>query len=209
MAMAIQKSNNLQKPSIYLTYSFKFHSVILRRIESIDNQICFLRRIAKFKLWNSSVTSPVTHREDAQRPRFFYIRHRSAACHCNLIQHGELIPAADDDDPDGLGPQASSPPLHHRPCSGSGGVSVPSVVTEAFFNRIKSQAGDGCEGKNLYTRGAFLSTAGSFPGFARGGSEEDDGKCELASRHLLCARHVRDQTTDVNSPIKPYPASFS
>ncbi|PAN38854.1 hypothetical protein PAHAL_7G202400 [Panicum hallii] len=66
------------------------------------------------------------------------------------------------------------------PCSGGGGASVPSVVTEAFFDGIKSQAGSGCEGNNFYTRGAFLSAANSFPGFAHGGSEAD-GKREVAA----------------------------
>ena len=67
------------------------------------------------------------------------------------------------------------------PCSGTGGgASVPSVVTEAFFNGIKSQAGDGCEGKNFYTRGAFLSAAGKYSGFAHGGSEVE-GKREIAA----------------------------
>ncbi|KAF8704269.1 hypothetical protein HU200_031768 [Digitaria exilis] len=67
-----------------------------------------------------------------------------------------------------------------RPCLGSSGVSVSSVVTEAFFNGIKNQAGNGCEGKNFYTRGAFLSAADSFPAFAHGGSEAD-GKREIAA----------------------------
>ena len=83
------------------------------------------------------------------------------------------------------------------PCSGSGGASVPSVVTEAFFNGIKSQAGDECEGKNFYTRGAFLSATGSFPGFARGGSEAD-GKREVAAffAHATyeTGRKLTDQT---------------
>ncbi|CAO2042819.1 unnamed protein product [Urochloa humidicola] len=67
------------------------------------------------------------------------------------------------------------------PCSASGGgVSVSSVVTEAFFNDIKNHAPNGCEGKNFYTRAAFLSAADSFPGFAHGGTEAD-GKREIAA----------------------------
>ncbi|RCV34317.1 hypothetical protein SETIT_7G150200v2 [Setaria italica] len=66
------------------------------------------------------------------------------------------------------------------PCLGSGVASVSSVVSEAFFNGIKNQAGNGCEGKNFYTRGAFLTAADSFPGFAHGGSEAD-GKREVAA----------------------------
>jgi chitinase len=71
------------------------------------------------------------------------------------------------------------------PCLGlgsgdSGGASVSSIVTEAFFNGIKSQAGNGCEGKNFYTRSAFVSAADSFPAFAHGGTEAE-GKREIAA----------------------------
>ncbi|TKW05192.1 hypothetical protein SEVIR_7G159100v4 [Setaria viridis] len=73
------------------------------------------------------------------------------------------------------------------PCIGSGtgtgsgsGVDVGSVVTDAFFNGIKSQAGGGCEGSNFYSRDAFLNAAGAYSGFARGGSA-DDGKREIAA----------------------------
>jgi chitinase len=69
------------------------------------------------------------------------------------------------------------------PCTGttgSGGVDVDSVVTDAFFNGIKSQAGSGCEGSNFYTRNAFVSAAGAYSGFAHGGSA-DDGKREIAA----------------------------
>ena len=55
---------------------------------------------------------------------------------------------------------------------------VASVVTDTFFNGIKNQAGNGCEGKNFYTRSAFLSAADSYKGFG-GGSVE--GKREIAA----------------------------
>ncbi|CAL5031274.1 unnamed protein product [Urochloa decumbens] len=64
--------------------------------------------------------------------------------------------------------------------SQSSGTSMSSVVTEAFFNGIKNQAPSSCEGKNFYTRSAFLSAADSFPGFAHGGTEAD-GKREVAA----------------------------
>jgi chitinase len=57
---------------------------------------------------------------------------------------------------------------------------VGSVVTDAFFNGIKNQAGSGCEGSNFYTRDAFVSAAGAYSGFAHGGSA-DDGKREIAA----------------------------
>ncbi|RCU61729.1 hypothetical protein SEVIR_7G158600v4 [Setaria viridis] len=56
---------------------------------------------------------------------------------------------------------------------------VASVVTDAFFNSIKSQD-SGCEGKNFYTRSAFLNAANAYPGFAHGGSETQ-GKREIAA----------------------------
>ena len=57
---------------------------------------------------------------------------------------------------------------------------VASVVTDTFFNGIKNQAGNGCEGKNFYTRSAFVSAADSFPAFAHGGTEAE-GKREIAA----------------------------
>ncbi|RLM65491.1 endochitinase A-like [Panicum miliaceum] len=57
---------------------------------------------------------------------------------------------------------------------------VASVVTDAFFNGIKNQAPGSCEGKNFYTRSAFLSAVNSYPGFAHGGSETQ-GKREIAA----------------------------
>nr|ACJ61939.1 chitinase [Zea mays subsp. parviglumis] len=64
--------------------------------------------------------------------------------------------------------------------SGGGGANVASVVTGSFFNGIKSQAGSGCEGKNFYTRSAFLSAVKAYPGFAHGGSQVQ-GKREIAA----------------------------
>ena len=69
------------------------------------------------------------------------------------------------------------------PCSASGGgtgVPVESVVTAAFFNRIKSQAGGGCAGKSFYTRQSFLDGARANPGFGKGRSN-DDSKREIAA----------------------------
>ncbi|KAF8661696.1 hypothetical protein HU200_056644 [Digitaria exilis] len=58
------------------------------------------------------------------------------------------------------------------PCWGStGGASVASVVTKAFFNGIKSKSESWCEGTSFYTRGTFLEALASYPGFASAGSE--------------------------------------
>ncbi|MQM17215.1 hypothetical protein Taro_050183 [Colocasia esculenta] len=66
------------------------------------------------------------------------------------------------------------------PCWGSGDVNVADVVTDAFFNRIISQAGGGCPGRSFYTRSAFLSALGSFSGFGRRGNA-DDSRREIAA----------------------------
>ena len=69
------------------------------------------------------------------------------------------------------------------PCWGSGGdrgASAASVVTESFFNGIKSHAGSWCEGIGFYTRSAFLKAVAAYPGFAHGGSEVE-GKREIAA----------------------------
>ena len=63
---------------------------------------------------------------------------------------------------------------------GGSGADVGSVVTDAFFNGIKSQAGGGCEGSSFYSRDAFLNAAGAYADFAHGGSA-DDGKREIAA----------------------------
>ncbi|KAK8449087.1 hypothetical protein SEVIR_7G158500v4 [Setaria viridis] len=64
--------------------------------------------------------------------------------------------------------------------SGGGGANVGNVVTDAFFNGIKSQAGSGCEGSNFYSRNAFMDAANKYSDFAHGGSEAD-GKREIAA----------------------------
>ncbi|KAL6652469.1 hypothetical protein ACP70R_011394 [Stipagrostis hirtigluma subsp. patula] len=79
---------------------------------------------------------------------------------------------------DYCGDGCRSGPCYSR--GGGGGASVDGVVTDAFFNGIKSQAGNGCEGKGFYTRQAFLTAARAYPGFAHGGSDAD-GKREIAA----------------------------
>nr|CAB3487493.1 unnamed protein product [Digitaria exilis] len=83
----------------------------------------------------------------------------------------------------GLGDPYCGDGCRSGPCysgGGSGGGDVASIVTDAFFNGIISQAGAGCEGRNFYTRAAFLNAVGSYPGFATGGSS-DDSKREIAA----------------------------
>ncbi|KAG9152317.1 hypothetical protein Leryth_021258 [Lithospermum erythrorhizon] len=60
------------------------------------------------------------------------------------------------------------------------GVSVPDIVTDAFFNSIGDQAPANCAGKGFYTRAAFLDALNLFPQFGRAGSE-DDSKREIAA----------------------------
>jgi chitinase len=73
----------------------------------------------------------------------------------------------------------SGPCWGSTPGSSGGGANVAAVVTDAFFNSIKSQD-NGCEGKNFYTRSAFLNAANAYAGFAHGGSEAQ-GKREIAA----------------------------
>ncbi|KAJ9178505.1 hypothetical protein P3X46_010383 [Hevea brasiliensis] len=60
------------------------------------------------------------------------------------------------------------------------GVSVPGLVTPAFFNGIINQAPAGCAGKNFYSRDAFLKALNSYPQFGKLGSA-DDSKREVAA----------------------------
>ncbi|KAF2321973.1 hypothetical protein GH714_005015 [Hevea brasiliensis] len=60
------------------------------------------------------------------------------------------------------------------------GVSVPDLVTPAFFNGIINQAPAGCAGKNFYSRDAFLEALNSYPQFGKLGSA-DDSKREVAA----------------------------
>ncbi|KAF8669135.1 hypothetical protein HU200_051461 [Digitaria exilis] len=76
---------------------------------------------------------------------------------------------------------------------GGSGVDMASIVTDAFFNGIISQAGAGCEGNNFYTRAAFLNAVGSYSGFAQGGSS-DDGIREIAA-FFANAAHETGQAT--------------
>ncbi|XP_044970266.1 chitinase 5-like [Hordeum vulgare subsp. vulgare] len=94
------------------------------------------------------------------------------------------------------------------PCTASGGGSgdpVESVVTDAFFDGIKSQAtADGCPGKSFYTRQSFLDGAQANPDFGKG-STSDDGKREIAAFFA----HVTQETghmcyiEEIDGPSKP------
>ncbi|OVA08789.1 Glycoside hydrolase [Macleaya cordata] len=68
------------------------------------------------------------------------------------------------------GPCYSKPSPSPTPTP-TNGVSVASIVTPAFFNRIINQAGAGCAGKKFYSRSAFLEAAKSYPRFGRTGTK--------------------------------------
>ncbi|GAV79313.1 Glyco_hydro_19 domain-containing protein/Chitin_bind_1 domain-containing protein [Cephalotus follicularis] len=77
--------------------------------------------------------------------------------------------------------QYCGPGCQEGPCDApSSGSSVSDIVTGNFFNGIIGQASSSCEGKNFYTRGAFLTAANYYSGFATGGSA-DDSKREVAA----------------------------
>jgi chitinase len=72
------------------------------------------------------------------------------------------------------------------PCKSGGGSSggggdVGSIVTDDFFNGIKSQSGSGCAGQSFYTRQAFLSAVGSPSGSGFGSGSSDAAKREIAA----------------------------
>lgn len=92
------------------------------------------------------------------------------------------------------------------PCTGTGDP-VESVVTDAFFDGIKSQsqaAADGCPGKSFYTRQSFLDGAQEYRDFGKG-STRDDGKREIAAFFA----HVTHETghmchiEEIDGPSKP------
>lgn len=93
------------------------------------------------------------------------------------------------------------------PCSSTGTIGVPveSVVTEAFFNGIRSQAGNGCAGKSFYTRQSFLTAARAYPGFAKGRSN-DASKAEIAAffAHVTHETGHLCYTEEINGPSKDY-----
>ncbi|XP_010687454.2 endochitinase EP3 [Beta vulgaris subsp. vulgaris] len=73
-----------------------------------------------------------------------------------------------------------SKPTPSTPSTPSGGGSVPSLVTDQFFNGIIGQADANCAGKRFYTRSAFLNALKSYPQFGTGGSS-DVTKREVAA----------------------------
>ncbi|KAE8722589.1 chitinase 5-like [Hibiscus syriacus] len=52
-------------------------------------------------------------------------------------------------------------------------ISVVDIVTPQFFNAIMNVVEAGCEGKNFYSRSAFLEALSPYPGFGRIGSIDD------------------------------------
>nr|DAD25303.1 TPA_asm: hypothetical protein HUJ06_026767 [Nelumbo nucifera] len=82
----------------------------------------------------------------------------------------------------GLGDDYCGSGCQEGPCTPvtSNGVSVGDLVTPDFFNGIIGQAAANCEGKNFYTRDAFLNALAPYPGFGQTGTP-DDSKREIAA----------------------------
>uniref|UniRef100_A0A8R7QSD8 chitinase n=1 Tax=Triticum urartu TaxID=4572 RepID=A0A8R7QSD8_TRIUA len=80
-------------------------------------------------------------------------------------------------------------------------VSVPAIVTPAFFGALVAQAADDCAAKGFYTRDAFLTALGGYPAFGRTGSD-DDSKREIAAffahvnHETIILLHRRDQRAE-------------
>ncbi|KAK1319611.1 Endochitinase PR4 [Acorus calamus] len=75
--------------------------------------------------------------------------------------------------------------------------SVSHIVTPAFFDGIINQADSICAGKNFYSRDAFLTTAGSYPGFGTTGTS-DDYKREITTFFA----HVTHETGRFGATIR-------
>ncbi|KAJ8774821.1 hypothetical protein K2173_017267 [Erythroxylum novogranatense] len=95
------------------------------------------------------------------------------------------------------GPCQSAPPTND--------VSVPEIVTAAFFNGIIDQAAASCAGKSFYSRDRFLEALKSYERFGRVGSV-DDSKREIAAFFA----HVTHETghfcyiEEIDGPSKDY-----
>ncbi|XP_076893575.1 endochitinase EP3-like [Bidens hawaiensis] len=95
------------------------------------------------------------------------------------------------------GPCFSAPPTNN--------VDVGSIVTDAFFNAIVDQSDASWEGREFYTRDAFLEALGNYPQFGRVGSEEDSRR-EIAAFFA----HVTHETghfcyiEEINGPSGDY-----
>ncbi|KAG9447043.1 hypothetical protein H6P81_013173 [Aristolochia fimbriata] len=80
----------------------------------------------------------------------------------------------------GKGPDYCGTGCREGPCDGGNGVSVPDIVTPAFFDGIKNEGTGDCPGRAFYTRDAFLEALKSYSGFGTAGSA-DDSKREIAA----------------------------
>ncbi|XP_039007473.1 endochitinase EP3-like [Hibiscus syriacus] len=58
-----------------------------------------------------------------------------------------------------------------------GAQTVPDIVTDQFFDGIKSQSDPGCEGRSFYTRASFIEAFNSFSQFGTA----DDTRREVAA----------------------------
>lgn len=72
-----------------------------------------------------------------------------------------------------------------------------SVVSKEFFNGIKAQDPDSCEGKSFYTRNTFLTAVRFYPGFAHGGTEVE-GKREIAAFFANVAHETGSKSIHYN-----------
>lgn len=88
------------------------------------------------------------------------------------------------------------PCYNAAPSGGGNGVSVADIVTDDFFNRITNQATANCDGKNFYTRSAFLQALKSYSAFGTSASA-DDSKREIAAFFA----HATHETGCINSPL--------
>ncbi|XP_068647782.1 endochitinase EP3-like [Aristolochia californica] len=120
------------------------------------------------------------------------------------VTNALLVNASDDFNTD----QTTRAPQGCRedPCdapSGGNGVSVPDLVTQAFFDGIKNEATGDCPAWGFYTRAAFLEGLKSYAGFGTAGSA-DDSKREIAAFFAHASHEsglcVVEENLDPNNP---------
>ncbi|KAJ0973020.1 hypothetical protein J5N97_020979 [Dioscorea zingiberensis] len=91
---------------------------------------------------------------------------------------------------------------------------VDQIVTQAFFDGIKSKSSANCPGKGFYTRAALLEAARNYPHFGGSGTM-DDKKREIAAffAHVshetqnMCFIEENDKGSYCDKTVKMYPCN--
>ncbi|KAH6816007.1 carrot EP3-3 chitinase-like protein [Perilla frutescens var. frutescens] len=94
----------------------------------------------------------------------------------------------------GTGPDHCGPNCQSGPCTGSNGVKVGDIVTDAFFNGIiANQDRPNCAGKGFYARSRFVEALARYSSFGTIGSA-DDSRREIAAFFAHVAHETENST---------------